>query len=361
INENIEEQTIVLNNADAINLILRELDDNENPDSNNISNNVTTFDTSTTEVKEFIQRCGNDSSFEIVSEQNSKVDESSLVPPPLISTTRCLLAEQNTPYSSFKFASSMSSSSLSSTTAVQQQTTGPRFYSSIVLAPTQITASKTSTAPQGRIIVRSLVPNTIKRIKLDQQRPNGNNRTVTAPSTQQITEHRLLTTTDNSEKVHFVFTDKLSDSIIASSTQPSTLSITNVEYDRLTNDLRKLSQKLNKQKNRAISDAHLTVLKHAQQMTFCTRRDLIKGNDTLSLSQKLLIYPELLAEEMILLEFSMLTSRLREDHQQKFRNMLNKLISKYEIPSTRYSQSEIDLLAITAVCREMKTPCFITK
>ncbi|CAF1020072.1 unnamed protein product [Didymodactylos carnosus] len=64
---------------------------------------------------------------------------------------------------------------------------------------------------------------------------------------------------------------------------------------------------------------------------------------------------------MILLEFSMLTSRLREDHQQKFRNMLNKLISKYEIPSTRYSQREIDLLAITVVCREMKTPCFITK
>ncbi|CAF4573113.1 unnamed protein product, partial [Didymodactylos carnosus] len=105
INENIEEQTIVLNNADAINLILRELDDNrqrekqsdplqnsdsvilfstdsgssENLDSNNISNNVTTFDTSTTEVKEFIQRGGNDSSFEIVSEQNSKVDESSLL------------------------------------------------------------------------------------------------------------------------------------------------------------------------------------------------------------------------------------------------------------------------------------------
>ncbi|CAF1291738.1 unnamed protein product, partial [Didymodactylos carnosus] len=153
INENIEEQTILLNNADAINLILRELDDNrqrekqndplrnsdpvilfstdsassENLDSNNICNNVTTFDTSATEVKEFIQRCGKDSSFEIVSEQNSKVDDSSLVPPPLTSTTRCLLAEQNTPYSSFKFASSMSSSSLSSTTAVQEQTTELRF------------------------------------------------------------------------------------------------------------------------------------------------------------------------------------------------------------------------------------------
>ncbi|CAF1406199.1 unnamed protein product, partial [Didymodactylos carnosus] len=168
---------------------------------------------------------------------------------------------------------------------------------------------------------------------------------------------KRITTTTNTQ---------LSSSICSASNDLSApLSSTATSYDetftRLTTELREIIKKLKCKKLENIEPSTLQHAKHLQEITFLTRRSLMKKlHLASSIADKCVLYSKLLNDQVVTYEYELITTHTREKMMKAVRTTLNNLVSKYN-PRTSSSQTDLDIEALNNLCRECQSECLVFK